>query len=260
MIEGTTHTNALVSLDYVVNSVFNKLGRYTQRHYDQYLQFAIEGFGELNMFHISNIRVAHLQMNDAKIVSLPPDFIDYTKVAVCINGRLWTLSLNENMCLPRAEVCGEPIREVVHGVPGETFIIPGDGYYFADHYYNGRFIAGLYGLGGGFNIAYFRLDTERRNIVFSGSIPNDEVVLEYISTGIDKNNQTLIPRQAVKALQNYILWQRIENDDKYTLAEKQRKETLFDQAVYQLTSFDQKITKEEYLDMTYKHNKQSTKR
>ncbi len=97
-------------------------------------------------------------------------------------------------------------------------------------------------------------------MVLSGSIPNDEVVLEYISTGIDKNNQTLIPRQAVAALQAYIHWQRVEFDTNVGIGEKQRRETHFDQECYQLTSFEQKITKDEYLDMTYKHNKQSTKR
>lgn len=258
-MEGDEKTSGLATLDYVVNSCFNQLGDYTQRNYDQYLQFAIEGFGQLNLFHISTIKVAHLAMNDAKVVSLPPDFIDYTKVAVCINGRLWTLSLNNNMCLPRAEVCGVPVREIIT-TPSNSLVLPEGGYYFADHYYNGRFVQNLYGLGGGFNMAYFRIDKERRNIVFSGSIPNDEVVLEYISTGVSKHSTTLIPYQAVAALRAYIQWQRIEFNENFSESAKERKKKQYEEECLALTCFETKFTMDEYLDMTYRNTKQSPKR
>lgn len=253
------NTSGLITLDYVVNSVFNQLGDYTQRDYDRYLQFAIEGFGQLNLFQISTVRVVHLQMNDAKVVALPPDFIDYTKVAVCINGKLWTLSVNKNMCLPRAEECGTPIREVVTANP-LSINYPNSGYVFADHYYNGRYVGGLYGIGGGFNIAYFRIDKERRNIVFSGSVPNDEVVLEYTSTGVSKHGTTLVPYQALAALKSYIQWQRIEYDDRVGDGAKQRKKDIYEEDCMALNAFESSFTISEYLDMCYRESSQSPKR
>lgn len=259
MLQGDEKTSGVITFDYVVNSVFNQLNNYTQREYDRYLQFAIEGFGQLNLSNITTIRVEHLQMNDAKVVELPPDYIDYVKVAVCINGRLWTLSLNENMCVPRAEICGVPVRDIVVADP-QNLTIPGDGYLFPDHYFNGRFIGGLYGIGGGFNIAYFKVDKERRQMIFSGTIPNDEVVLEYKSTGVSKNNTTLIPFQALAALKAYIHWQRVEYDPNVSMGEKQRKKDLYEEECNVLNTFERSFTVDEYLDMCYRSSKQSPKR
>lgn len=253
------NTSGVITLDYVVNSVLNQLGDYTQRNYDRYLQFAIEGFGQLNMFYLPSVRVVHLQMNDALVVPLPPDCIDYTKIAVCINGKLWTLSVNNNMCIPRAEQCGIPIREIVSN-PSALVSAPTDGYAFPGHYYNGIYYGGLYGIGGGFNTAYYRIDWERRLIIFSGQIPQNEVVLEYISTGVSKSGTTLIPYQALAPLKAYVQWQRIEFNDKITLGEKQRKETLFNQECMALQAFESKFTVDEYLDMCYRSSKQSPKR
>jgi hypothetical protein len=161
--------------------------------------------------------------------------------------------------LPRAELCAVPVRSIVTADP-TTIVLPDDGYIFSDHYYNGTFVSGLYGLGGGFNIAYFRIDKERRQMIVSGSVPNDEIVLEYISTGVSKHSTTLIPYQALAALKAYIHWQRIEYDNNYGTGEKQRKQRLFDEECQALTSFECKITKDEFLDSCYRNFKQSAKR
>jgi len=132
--------------------------------------------------------------------------------------------------------------------------------YFSDHFRNGVFIGGMYGLPGGIDEAYCRVDRENRQIVFSGSVPRSEIVLEYISSGVKEGGGTLIPREAVPALRTYVLWQMVENDPKVAYNERERRKREHEEAVEMLRSFQQIFTKDEYLRMVYGTSKQSPKR
>ncbi|HMG13953.1 MAG TPA: hypothetical protein VK590_00830, partial [Saprospiraceae bacterium] len=170
---------AFLNLDYVVRNIQMELEDYSMRQYKRLLQLVINGLGILRIYHAGAIQVAYLKVNSAGIVVFPQDYIKYTKIGVYIHGQLVTLTLNNNMALNRAQVCTEDIRvmEKENGIA----IISGlnDGYYFAPHFRNGNFIGGLYGAGGGFNQAYYRIDDVAKQIQFNGYIPRGEIVLEY---------------------------------------------------------------------------------
>ena len=132
--------------------------------------------------------------------------------------------------------------------------------FFTDHFRNGQFVGGLYGLPGGIDDAYYRVDKDNRQIIFSGSVPRSEIVLEYITSGLKADGSSLIPRQAVPTLRAYIDWVAIENDPRMSQAEKIRKKALYDEAETKLRSLELTFTGDELKRAIWSGMRQSPKR
>lgn len=249
---------AILNLAYVVRNVQNELNDYSMQSYKRLLQLAIDGLGFLNIYHNPCVQVAYLQCNDAGIVPFPKDYVTYNKIAIYCHGQLINLSINNNMALNRAQVCGEDIR-VMESEQGLGFINGlQSGYQYAPFYYGGAWQGSLYGLGGGFAPASYRIDETARQIQFVGFIPNDRrVVLEYQSTGISAG--TLIGRPVMEVLKKYVHLYRIKYDPRESANTKAMLENDFNIAVGQLRAFNGKFTMSEYKDILFRNHKQSPK-
>ena len=251
-------TAGLVTIRYVVMQVLNRLQDYSMKQYKRLTQIALEGFGELNLFHLdAGLEVVYLHMSIGKTVDLPGDFIDYTKIGFPVNGKLRVITKHDNLLLPR--LFDDTDVAVGNADAGEdegvnNFI------FFQDHFRNGQFIGGLYGLPGGLDTAFYRVDKEHRQIVFSGTTPRSEIVLEYISDGVKADGSSLIPREALGALRTYILWQKDENDSRVPLNAKLRLEDQHEKAIEALRSFQNAFTADEYKRMVWSTVRQSIKR
>lgn len=245
-------TSGFITIRYVVMSILNRLRDYTMKDYRYLAQLVIEGFSDLNMYHLSNVEVVYLYMDEAKTVSVPADFIDWIKVGIPLNKKLHVLTRKENMLKPRVFPDGESVG---HTDEGED-----TGIYFTDHFREGAYVSSLYGITGGWNTAYYDYDRENRQFIFSGTVPRSEIVLEYISSGIKLTGSTVIPRQALEPLQRYVFWQRQVEDPRVPLSTKQYKEMLYDRAVQKLIDFESTPTMEEYKDALYRSIKQTVKR
>jgi hypothetical protein len=248
-------TLGTTTINYVVMSVLNRLKDYSMRHYSFLEQICIEGYGDLNLWHLDNIEVVYLRMSEAKTVDVPADFVDWLKIGIPLHGKLRVLTNNDSILFPRTFADGAPV--------GNTDDSPGgipESIYFTDHYRDGQYVGGLYGMPGAADQAFYRFDREKRTIIFSGSIPRAEIVLEYISTGIRLQGTTIIPREAVPALRAYLLWQIIEDDPKVGATQKERKKEQYEEQVHALDFFQSAFTADEYRRHVYKHSRQSTKR
>jgi hypothetical protein len=260
---------ALVTIRYVVMSVLNRLQDYSMKQYLRLTQIAIEGFSEeLSLYHIAaGAEVVYLHMSTAKTVQLPADYIDYLKIGVPVNGKLRVLTKHDNLLLPRtyygSMVGGVFIPDTGDPVGNADSATIGDktGYiFFSDHFRNGAFVGGLYGLPGGIDDAYYRIDLETRQILFSGSTPRSEIVLEYISTGMKADGSSFIPREVVPALRTYVLWQKDENDNRIAYNAKQRLKQEHEEAIAALVDLKTIPPAYEYLRMLYGTYRQSIKR
>lgn len=249
----TPKTTGIVNIRYVVMSILNRMNDYSMRNYKRIAQIVIEGFTDLNMYHTTNIEVVYLYMDSAKLVSVPADFIDWLKVGMPIGGKLVTLTKDDNILLPRKFTDGKDVGNVDATLTGKVT-------YFASHFKNGKFVGGLYGLRGGINRAYFRYDKEKRQMIFAGDVPLSEIVLEYVSSGVNLSSSTIIPRQAVKVLRNWTFWQLAEHDSTVTLGEKDRKMKIYEGDVSELRALEHTPTMDEYRDAMYKTIKQTPKR
>lgn len=247
-IQGTT------TINYIVSSVLNRLRNYSMRDYSFIEQIVIENFIDLNIWHLNNMEVVYLRMSEAKTVDLPADYVDYSKIGIPVAGKLKILTQNKGILLPRKFEDGEDVGNA-DDVTGTVQGLP-----FIDHYKGGQFVAGLYGLPGGLAGAYFDIDRETRKIIFSGSVPRGEIVLEYISTGVSIEGGTIIPREAAPALRNYAIWQLIEHDSTVAMNEKERKKAQYEEALNELRSFQTTFSLNDYRRMVYRSIKQSIKR
>jgi hypothetical protein len=255
----TPKTAGFVNLSFCVAQVQADIKDFSDRNVEQFTQWAINAYTELNLFHSPNIEVVYLTMDANGIVDISTltDYIDYVKVAIAVGGKKWILNCNEKILLNREELDASEAALIFK--TGAPDIDVGSGYYFADHYINGSYTTGVFGLGGGFSRSYFRIDKEKRQIQFDTSVPRTEVILEYISTGVNATGVTLIPRQYVGYVKAYIRWQMEENNPMATRFDRERKERQFYDQEAMIDNFDQRFNPEEYLKSMYSTYKQTPK-
>ncbi len=262
-------TAGVVTIRYIVMSVLNRLGDYSMKQYKRLVQIAIEGFTELSLWHLNSVEVVYIHMSTAKTVSLPRDFVDYVKIGIPINGQLRILTRKDSIILPRVfDDTQVPIGNIMVNSANSSI---SNAIFFSDHWRNGQFVGGLFGLPGGIDGVYYRIDREMGQIVFWGeNTPRSEIVLEYISSGVKESGGTLIPREAVPALRTYVEWQMISMDmtgfmtgraqQKAIMAEISRRKQEHEEAVNMLRSFQNSFTIEELKRALYSTYQQGPKR
>jgi hypothetical protein len=246
---------SFISIIDITKQFMNQRKEKSLANFEGYVQSAIEIYSDINIFDNNNIQVAYISVNpDTNTAILPVDFISYTKIGFRKNGRLYTLTMNNDIALPpESSICSVDIDDIT-----ETTETNG-GYYFAPHYRYGAYIDTLYGMGGGFNIAYYRIDMTNRTIVFKGRVPENEIVLEYISSGVTSGT-ILVPRQAVPSVIAGLHWKTIEYDSRFGVGDKQRKEQLYYAERRKLVSLNCSFTMSELMDALYEGYAQSPKR
>jgi hypothetical protein len=241
-----------------VISTLNRVKDYTMRDYYHLMQLAIEGYTELNLWHLDNIEVVYINVDPtSKVVSLPADFVDWLKVGIPSNGKLKVIHRHDKILLPRTSTDG---LENFSNTDANDTTDASSLVYFSDHIRCGQFVGGLYGMSGGISEASYRFDRERRTFAFTGTITDNYIVLEYISSGVNLTGSTTIPREAEPAVRTYILWQMVENDPRISQAEKVRREDNYDKAVAMLRDFQDIFTAEEYRQMLFSTSRQTPKR
>ena len=109
-------TKGFVTLQSIVKDVLNDTGIYSLENYLRYMRFAVRGCTQLHLYDLNSVEVAFLDQSDVGTITLPDDYVDYTKIGVCDNrGNIYILGLNENMCLSRTEECGLPVNNLLNG-------------------------------------------------------------------------------------------------------------------------------------------------
>ena len=222
--------NAFVQLDYVVRSYMNERADFNMDNFERYLQIIREGYMTLNIHRIRTIKPYYTTVNEVNQAALPPDYIDYSRIGIIYDGKIWELGYNGDINLPRNEMCG-----VEYANPDNLSAIPVP-YYFEATY------------GGGYNVGKYRIDDIRRIIQFDGDMASKEICIEYVSTGISITGKTYIPRVVVPVLKAYLNWILKERDDKVGIGGGVRAEQLYNRAPVELNAFKNKFTMREFMD------------
>jgi len=252
-------TSGTVSLGQIVMSLKNRSKDYGMQDYEQLMQLAIEAYTNLNIFHIATYEVAYLKLDGRNVIDLPPDFIDYTKVAINLCGRYYTLSLNSEIIPPRGMDCGIPLDHIAKGCcENGTFPYPVDGYNFVPHYRGDSLIQTFFAMGGGWSQAgEYKIDRDRRQLIVSG-VPQTEIVLEYRSSGVKVGEKTFVPLQCREAIIAWIRWQLAEYGHINAHPERMKNNYFEEEAL--LKDLEYTRTYEEYMDMFYRSWQQGIKR
>ena len=259
-------TKGVVNIDYIVQLVLMDIDDYSMVYQKKFMQYAILGFQDLNLYVMQSVKVAYLPVDsNTKTVDLPDDYITYTKIGYNNNGVITTFTKNDDLMLAhKTDSCGNPVNNNTGGCNdiGELTSYSGyAGYYYSPHWRNGQWVGELYGGAGGRNTdGYYRIDTERRKIVFSSEVSNSEIILEYKSSGVSGDGSTIVPREYTEALRAYVHWQRKEYNDKVAQSEKERLKQRYYIEYEKVKELEVSFTIEEYFDSTRSTYKLTPKR
>ena len=235
-------TNALITIRHAVDSYLNELGIYSKGNYKRFLNIVLEGYTNLNIHHIRGVKTFYDTVTDINTVDLPADFIDYIRIGMIEDGKIWTLSLNEDIALPNALDCGE--------YEGDA-----DGLAASDQpwywHYSSR---------GGYNYGYYRVDWDLRRVVFQGDMVARQVVIEYLSSGVNMSETTFIPRELLPVLKEYLNWVVLKRDRQAPMNRIEMARRDYYTALNEYEKLNWGFSADEFLDAIRKSWKQTLKR
>ena len=175
-------------------SVASKFLHRTQRPLSDYkraVALAIDGYRDIHLFSLGNVKKHKQVINDIGCIDIPDDYQMFVSLSLPFNGREWTLTKDNRLISPDAELDGV-----------ETF---------TDDSEVSEDIHGFYSRSGE-NQYYYKIEEHNRRIIING-IPRIEVTLTYVSTGISMTEETAIPKYAEEALIAFINWKFAENEN-----------------------------------------------
>lgn len=200
------HITPEKNIKYLVLSTINRLKKMgvDTSDYVWLLQIAIEFYSEkLRGFNMPSLVSEEIPVNlQNRIWAFPADLMAVSRLAYRSgDGRLWELSPDPNMDLSREiEACGVPEynNEATGAIWNSAFWASG-------------FSGTMYASRGNINTNYYRIDYDKRRVVFSEGVPVGTGVVEYLSAGKDVGENTIIPLPYVDAFRKYLIWQACEN-------------------------------------------------
>lgn len=224
----TQDTPALVSLQYILASV--KAYLQVDDKQDEFLmQLIMDCITDINVFHadLSGNKTVTLDISAINTVDLPVDFQDFIVIGYVVGNQIVSLTYNPRLAIPQTQDCAE---DTTPYPTSGTVELP---------------IARHYGVAG-VTTKHYKIDKRNRRIILSGAIPNSQVILEYISSGL--SNETVVPRYAVPAIRAYCYWMRAFNDPRVAMNDKNDKRELWVSEVRRLREFETRMTIDEICD------------
>ncbi len=212
-----------VTLDAVVRNFLLKRG-YTIHWYLQFLVYATECLRELSMDDLKAINTKLLPVNDQNAVELPSDYLDYVTVGAQVGQMVKPLvetdkinpMVNRNSDL-------EPIRYDESDVNTNSQVFYNALYPFYWHttMWNqyGEYTGRLYGSGAGVQDDVFSVFPERNQIQLVENLALDEIVLIYVSDGMNADAATRITPYAYNTISSYIMYQMKNHSRTYSKGE-----------------------------------------
>jgi hypothetical protein len=183
----TNDTSALITFDQLIQGMMLK-GEHPDSEYNRMIQIAIDGYRELNLVVLPEGRnIEKFTMDSNYIVYMPDDLILVNRICVPIDGELWPLTKRDSIVPTTSESGGS---EVLDEDDGEGVDVTNKGIYYSRK--GGRNYEG-----------YFRPDYRKRRIIFR-NVSRTEVLMDYVTSGVDLTETTYIPIYAKTALEAYI--------------------------------------------------------
>jgi hypothetical protein len=230
------------NLDMVVRgALFNK--QYPIHFYAQFLKFGIDAIRDLSLFHNGVVNTKLIPVDKANnTAKLPCDYVDYIRVGVPNGPYNRPLVRNPNYSsLYRFNDQGE---KVMYSSP-ESETTAGWNTQWHEAYLND------YGerLGRWFNYDKntdtYEIMKERGDIQFHPSLVLDNIVLEYISDGIDADAATRVNPYHIKYIEAYIDDRMKAHGRHYSLAERAEARDLVERELRKVRAVSEPLTIED---------------
>lgn len=207
---------SIQTLDAVVNKALLTLPE-SQRslsNRDRFLEFAIDALRKLNLLVINEPNIVKIEPNAVNRFDFPSDMEQFVALGVPRNGRVYWLTRN-NELIPTKTVVG--IDESLDENDGEGVEQPTSQYDSFD------------AIGGINTQGYFTLDNKNREIIVN-STERSELLLKYISSGVNNSGTTYVSSKHIEAITAYILWKDIDYDRTAPMNMKEQYKSRFEDA------------------------------
>ena len=239
------------TLDEIIKSLFIQLELAGEHAYLRFFELARLGLRELSFDTTKHVKTSLLTVNkNTNSVILPSDYIKYTRIgAYNEDGTIDYLAKADNIYI------GSGTPQDATGVDN----VETDPPVWSDRWSLGK----QYGKGGGQNShGYYRINNQEGTIEFASGVNVNEIVLEYITDGIDNLDSTSnvqIHSFAADALRAYIYWAHIKYKRDYSATDKELAKKDFYNQKRTARARIQSMTKDEILVQSRKHIRQSPK-
>lgn len=217
---------------YTLSDIINELlieMDYTQNNrFAQFYQFGVSYLRRVNLDTSGFPKIVDLHVSHNDTANLPNDYIQYTKIGLCVNGQMISLGLNNNICLDQKyNQCGIPVSPHngnQNGFGWDAFgslLGIGNPMLFADTTRNGEALGRLFGAGSDNNIiGQYRIDLTNRQIKFSGLKQSCAIVLEYLADITGSGDDFEVHPFMIESCKDYIFW-KIKQRSSKPLGEQQ---------------------------------------
>jgi hypothetical protein len=179
------YTNAIVTLQSVVDGMIFKQW-FTKDYEPLLMAHIIDAYTQLNLIAIEeegNV-IEKNEMDSNDIIYLSDDVIRVNKVCIPLNGKLWPLTIEDDIVPTTSEENG---AEILDDDWGEGVDVIDRGVNGSEH-------------GGSNAYGYYTVDYLKRRIICR-NVTRSEVLLDYDTSGIKIKETTYIPAFAKKALE-----------------------------------------------------------
>lgn len=247
----------------IVSEIHGRLQDNNDKLLELYTHYVIEAVRDLNIFHSRSVKTIQFTPDETNGITLPSDYIAYTAISINMCGRRWTLTQNDDILPTTATRCNIPIRGILSGCcegDNPEIAIPSNGFNFMGYWNNGVWNAPAYGIGGGFNRAYFNVDEFNNRINFNGVIPKNRGILQYLTDGIDLCGESVVPMKYKAAIRALAEWQFKLHDTQVGIGEKQLFKQESNEAMARMENLEFSFTLAEFIDGSRETLKQTVKR
>lgn len=200
------------ALSDVVNELMIEQGMTQSNQFARYYQLGVAGYRKFNMNTSGVPKVIELDLNSDDTVTLPTNYLQYTRVGLCINGEIVCLGRNDKLCLNTiTDNCGNPIKHQTYKYDGYQGYLDNN-----QNVRNGEFVGGLFGIGADNNcLGYYRIDRDNNRIVLSQlTCFTDSIILEYIADIQSVDEDFDIHPFCVEPLKDWIFWKLKQRSSK----------------------------------------------
>lgn len=203
----STQHQQWVSLDSVIYDYISE-AEISQNKYFRLFHLAFRCLDQLGIDFFYQIRTVKLVVNANKTVTLPEDFLSYTKLGILNGvGELVPLKYNEKLTT-YADLRAERIADTQASNFANYYSFSSPIFY---NYWNGATYENMYGLPGGYMYAGgFKIDAQNGVILLDSAFGWSGLVLEYTASP-KEGQEYMIPVQFREAMIAWLAWKDIAN-------------------------------------------------
>lgn len=225
------------SLDAAVRNMLLKR-RYPLHFYIDFLVYGKDCLRELSLdsLKIVNTKIIPVDATDNS-AQIPNDYTDYVEVGIPTGQTIRPL-VEDNNITPLQHFDSnfnitryDAVSTDTQGSPlyyGYLMPMVWNTVTFNDY---GENIGRLFGWGAGQQTDTFTIVNERNVIQLKEVISTKNIVLKYISDGMDADAASQIPTYAYQSIQDYMVWQMKENNRNYSDTERERAKNEYNKSV-----------------------------